>query len=68
MDLSKGTGRGGTDASPTILGYHEIDPAVMHASVGTGQGAGTNQGHAQPGEAGVAGPDWDAIKKANTPY
>lgn len=68
MDLSKGTGAGGTDGAQQIPGYHETDPAIRGASVGTAEGAGTKQPHPQPGEEGVAGPDWDAIKKANTPY
>ncbi|KXT07204.1 hypothetical protein AC578_2320 [Pseudocercospora eumusae] len=63
-----GDGHGGTDGAPQIEGYHESDPALRNATVGTGQGAGTQAGHAQPGQEGVAGPDWDAIKKANTPY
>ncbi|KAF7197999.1 hypothetical protein HII31_00713 [Pseudocercospora fuligena] len=69
MNVGKyGDGHGGTDGAPQIEGYHETDSAVRNASIGTGQGAGTQAGHAQPGQEGVAGPDWDAIKKANTPY
>lgn len=59
MNVEKyGSGSGGTDGAQQIAGYHE--PGTQHATVGTGQGAGTEAGH--------AGPDWDAIKKENTPY
>ncbi|EME47825.1 hypothetical protein DOTSEDRAFT_69679 [Dothistroma septosporum NZE10] len=69
MNVEKyGDGHGGTDGARNIAGYHETDPAVRNASIGTGVGAGSKEGHAQPGQQGVAGPDWDAIKKANTPY
>ncbi|UJO14217.1 hypothetical protein CLAFUW4_02814 [Fulvia fulva] len=69
MNTAKyGTGQGGTDGAQNIAGYHETDPAIRNATTGTGVGAGTSAGHAQPGQEGVAGPDWDAIKKANTPY
>lgn len=63
MDLSKSpiAGAGGTDGARQIEGYHETDPVVRRASMGTAEGAGK-------GEEGVAGPDWDAIRKANTPY
>lgn len=50
-----GTGAGGTDGSQQIGGYQ---------SQGTGSGIGPAEGEEQ----GVAGPDWNAIKKANTPY
>ncbi|KAK5128855.1 hypothetical protein LTR85_000188 [Meristemomyces frigidus] len=57
-------GGGGTDGAQQIEGYHETDPALRHAQHGTGE---LSHGH-HAGEEGVAGPDWDAIKKKNTPY
>lgn len=50
-----GSGAGGTDGSQQIEGYQ---------AQGTGSGIGPAEGEQQ----GVAGPDWNAIKKANTPY
>ncbi|KAK4550423.1 hypothetical protein LTR36_000001, partial [Oleoguttula mirabilis] len=57
-------GGGGTDGAKTIEGYHETDPAVTQAEHGTGE---ISHGH-RVGDEGVVGPDWDAIKKKNTPY
>lgn len=65
MNVGKyGDGAGGTDGAKQIGGYHETDPAVRSAEHGTGE---ISHGH-QAGEEGVAGTDWNAIKKANTPY
>lgn len=61
-------GAGGTDGARQIGGYHETDSTLRQASMGTAEGAGTKHAQHHAGEEGVAGPDWDAIKKANTPY
>ncbi|KAK5138509.1 hypothetical protein LTR08_000096 [Meristemomyces frigidus] len=58
------TGGGGTDGAAQIQGYHETDPALQQAQHGTAE---TEHRHA-PGEEGVAGPDWNKIKKGNTLY
>lgn len=50
-----------------IEGYHETDPALRQASHGTAEGAEEKKFH-HPSEQGYAGPDWEGIKKANTPY
>lgn len=54
VDLSKGTGEGGTDGSQTIHGY--------------GQGSETGKPTLSSGLHGETGPDWEKIRNANTPY
>lgn len=58
-------GRGGTDGAQQIEGYHETDPAVRSAQHGTAEA--TEGAHPNAGQSDV-GPDWEQIKKANTPY
>lgn len=64
MNVGKyGPVQGGTDGGP-IPGFNPAEPGYNpRASVGTGM---SEAKHAAPGEA--VGPDWEAIKKANTPY
>lgn len=63
MNVGKyGEGAGGTDGAQQIEGYHETDPAVQQAAHGTAE-----QGR-HVGEEGTVGPDWEKIRKANTPY
>ena len=61
MNVGKyGSGHGGTDGSEPIEGYHQ-------GGQGHNASIGTAHGH-PPGEEGAVGPDWEAIRKANTPY
>jgi hypothetical protein len=53
-----GDGQGGTDATPSIPGFH-TGPVGTRAAASTGADA-SNQG--------AHGADWEAIKKANVPY
>jgi len=54
-----GDGNGGTDATPTIHGHHAHDSGVAHG-LGGAPKAGTAPGQHTT--------DWEAIKKADTPY
>lgn len=54
-----GDGHGGTDATPTIHGHHAHDSGVAHG-LGGAHKAGTAPGQHTT--------DWEAIKKADTPY
>ncbi|OJD30124.1 dehydrin-like protein 3 [Diplodia corticola] len=61
MNVGKyGSGAGGTDGNETIGGFH---------SHGAGSGvSGSNVASQGSAHGGNIGPDWDNIKKANTPY
>ncbi|KAH4863478.1 hypothetical protein HBH75_005690 [Parastagonospora nodorum] len=54
-----GDGHGGTDATPTIHGHHAHDSGVAHGLEG-GHKAGTAPGQHTT--------NWEAVKKADTPY